>query len=189
MKDGIEILDAERSPISEDEMLQLMGWTWGEKGVILAKLWRAFRDKHFGALQPLPIWLPPTFPYGYCIGLFTANPNRESLSIQIKYGLTLQEKADTLLHEMIHQELSERGDVAKHNATPWCSEIMRLGKEIWNYEFWASPALPKSIEGPKGRTTVRVQKDSETGERSISRKSIASFPQSLKLSVNLDDYL
>ena len=42
----------------------------------------------------------------------------------------------TLLHEMLHQYLHERGEESKHNGEPWRREIMRItwlitGKEIW----------------------------------------------------------
>jgi hypothetical protein len=186
MKNDIEIIDAERESITYDQMLKCMAWSWGEEGVTLAKIWQGLNVKHFGgSLTPLPIWMPSTFPYGGAIGLFCANHQRESLHIQIKQNLSLQEKVDVLFHEMIHQTLSETRRNTSHNALPWCGEIMRLAKEIWDVEIWAAPSLPRKVDGK----SKRIQKPSPAGIKSIERRAIATFPHSLELSISIDDYL
>lgn len=186
MKKDIEIIDAKRDPITREEMLRLMGWSWGVEGVQLAKLWQGLNEKHFDdRLIPLPIWFPSTFPYGCAIGLFSANFDGESLHIQIKRGMEIGQKANVLLHEMIHQSLSESGQDPSHNGTPWCEEIMRLAKEIWDVSIWASPCSPRKIGGK----SQRIQKESSGGDESISRKAIATFPDSLGLNVDIKNYL
>lgn len=186
MKQDIEIIDAQRESITHQEMIRLMSWSWGDEGIALAKVWQGLNLKHFeGMLTPLPIWMPQTFPYGHAIGLFSANYQRESLHIQIKQNLSPQEKIDVLFHEMIHQSLSETNQNTKHNALPWCGEIMRLAKEIWNVEIWAAPSLPRKVDGQ----SKRIQKASPAGIKSIERTAIASFPHSLNLSIPIGDYL
>jgi hypothetical protein len=186
MKNDIEIIDAERESITYDEMLRLMSWSWGKEGVTLAKIWQGLNVKHFGgSLTPLPIWQPRTFPYGRGIGMFSANLKQESLHIQLKQNLPLQLKADVLFHEMIHQRLSENKEDPQHNALPWCQEIMRLAKEIWDVEIWAAPSIPQKIGGK----SKRIQKPSPAGIESIERTAIASFPHSLELSISIADYL
>lgn len=186
MKNDIEIIDAERESITHDEMIKLMSWSWGKEGVALAKIWQGLNVKHFGGnLTPLPIWMPQTFPYGHAIGLFSANYERESLHIQIKQNLSPQKKVDVLFHEMIHQTLSETRRDTSHNALPWCGEIMRLAKEIWNVEIWAAPSLPRKVDGK----SKRIQKKSPDGIESIERTAIAGFPYSLKLTIPVNDYL
>lgn len=149
----------------------------------IASLWQAFNQKHWaGQLDPTPIWFPATSPYGRWAGCCTGTVSGQTHHIQILRNLDLQKKADVLLHEMIHQYLIESKKNPNHNAVPWCSEIMRLAKEIWDKVIWASPSSPRRGQG-------RVQKESPDGEPSIPRQAIASFPHSLELSVRLTDYL
>ena len=185
-KRDIEIIDAKRDPITHEEMLKLMGWSWGAEGVKLAKIWQGINKKHFGnALTPLPIWFPATLPWGKSIGQFTANTQGESLHIQLKRGMSMQNKADTLFHEMIHQKLSEDGKNSDHNAVPWCEEIMRLTQELWGVSIRASPDSPRKVDGKSQRN----QKTSPKGRERISRDAIASFPQSLGLNIEIKNYL
>lgn len=186
MKKDIELIDARRDPITHAEMIKLMGWSWGADGVLLARLWQGLNQKHFqNMLTPLPIWLPATLPYGGAIGLFSANYQGESLHIQVKRGLSLQEKADIIFHEMIHQSLSESQQDPSHNALPWCGEIMRLASEIWGVSVWASPSVPRKVNGQ----SKRIQKPCPMGRESIPRTAIASFPHSLGLNVEIKNYL
>lgn len=96
-----------------------------------------------------------------------------------------QGKADVLFHEMIHQFLFENNENAKHDSKEWCREIMRLGKEIWDYDFFASPTKVRKQKLDDG-TLHSVRKQDEG---SISRTKIARFPQSLNLNINVENYL
>ena len=183
MGQDIEVLDAERSPITFDQLRLMMGWSWGDTGTATADYWHRINQDFFdGALQPCPIWFPAAVPYGRWIGLFTCNKQQESLHIQIAFNQThsLAAIADVLLHEMVHQRLSEAGRDTRHNAAPWCNEIMRLTREIWEEEIWCSPSLP--VKNAQGRSR-RVQKPSPEGRESLSRKAISTWPHSLNLSI------
>ena len=186
MKNDIDLVDAKRNPINHAEMIKLMGWSWGNEGIVAARIWQGLNEKHFNnTLTPLPIWFPATLPWGSAIGLFAANLQGESLHIQIKRGLSLQHKADVIFHEMIHQSLSESDQDTSHNALPWCDEIMRLATEIWNVSIWASPSVPRKVDGK----SKRIQKHCPIGKESIPRTAIAGFPDSLNLHIPINDYL
>ena len=185
MAGDIQFLDMERDPISAEEMEKLMLWSWGQEGVRLARLWKALNDRHFeGVLTPLPIWLLKTFPYGRTIGLFTANMKKESLHIQIKLDPP-EYRPSILFHEMIHQYLCETGQPTDHNTKAWCTQVMRLAKEVWNHDIWASPANPIKVNG----TSTRIQKPAESGEESIPRGDLSRFPLSLGLMLPAENYL
>ena len=178
MSDAIEIVDEKRDPITLDEMRKLMSWSWGEKGLLIADLWDAFNGRYWqGRLVPVPIWFPAASPYGLWTGQYTGGPDCTSHHIQLVRGLSSQETANTLLHEMIHQYLHESGQSASHNAWPWCNEIMRLTKLIWGREIYASPSQPRKVNGK----SQRIQKQGPNGEASIPRKHIASWPHSIGL--------
>lgn len=184
MKD-IEIIDSTRDDFSYNDMLKLMRWTNGEEGELITKLWSALNQKHFdNVLKPLPLWFPSLFPYNKTAGRFTANLEGQSLSIQIKAGMTLQDKSDVLLHEMIHQYLSESDLNPNHNALPWCNQIMRLSKDIWDKTIWASPSVPRKVNG----ISKRIQKPSSEGSPSIPLADIASWPHSIDLHLPIKDY-
>lgn len=182
----VEIIEASREPLNFEQLRLLMGWSWGDQGLWAADLWMAFNESCWGGrLDPCPIWFPTASPYGHWIGLCTGNQAGQVQHIQVLRQLPEQQKANILLHEMIHQALVESGKKTKHNVEPWCGEIMRLSREIWGVEVWASPSVPRKRDG----VSVRVQKRSPTGEESISRKAIAGWPDSLELSVPLNKFL
>ena len=182
----IDLIDSSRPTLTFEQMRQVMGWSWGEDGEWVADLWRAYNDRHWeGALDPVPIWFPRATPYGRWLGLCTGNSHHQTQHIQLKHGCSLQEWADILIHEMVHQALLETRRNPNHNARPWCDEIMRLSKEIWGQDIWAAPSLPRKVDGK----SQRIQKRSPDGEESISRKAIASWPHSLGLHVEIGHYL
>lgn len=185
-QNDVEIIVGTRFPIKAEHQLQMAGWSYGEHGVLIARLWQAFNEKHFGGkLVPCPLFFPTATPYGKWIGLFTMNHSFESLHIQLKYSLSVDSKADVLLHEMVHQYLCETHQATGHNANPWCNEIMRLTKEIWGVTIHASPDSPRRVNG----RSVRMQKPAADGTPSITRRQIATWPQSIGLSVPIADYL
>jgi hypothetical protein len=181
--DDIEVIEGDRFPITLAQFRELMGWSFGTEGTVMADLWAALNSRCWdGKLEPCPMFFPRPTSYGSWVGLFTANLQRKTLHIQLKHSLSTQDKADVLLHEMVHQYLSETGQSTKHNAQPWCDEIMRITKQLWSVEIHASPDSPRKVNG----RSVRVQKPSATGQPSIKRKQIANWPHSLGLSVPID---
>lgn len=186
MNNDINVMDAAREPITIDQLRLMMGWSWGDLGTATADYWQQMNQDFWGGvLQPCPIWFPAAVPYGRWIGLFTCNHQAESLHIQVAFNQTdsLAGVVNVLLHEMVHQHLSESGQDTSHNADPWCTEIMRLTREIWGQEIWASPAVPRKDAKGKSR---RIQLPSPQGEPSISRKDIAGWP--LSLGLDITDY-
>jgi len=183
MNNDINVMDAAREPITVDQLRLMMGWSWGKLGTDTADYWQQMNQDFWGgALQPCPIWFPAAVPYGHWIGLYTCNHQSESLHIQVAFNQTdsFAGVVNVLLHEMIHQYLSESGQDTRHNAKPWCNEIMRLTREIWSQDIWASPAVPR--KDAKGKSH-RIQMPSPQGEPSISRKDIAGWPDSLGLDI------
>ena len=184
--DDVDVIDAARFPLSVSQMRQMMGWSFGEEGVCIADLWWAFNERFWGGrLVPCPLFFPRATSWGRWIGLYTRNHDYQTLHIQLKFALSFEDKADVLLHEMVHQYLGESQQNTAHNADPWCQEIIRLTSEIWGQRIHASPANPRKVKG----RSVRIQKPAADGTPSISRRDIASWPHSLGLHVPLNDYL
>lgn len=182
---SIEILKFDRVPISREQMACLLRWTYGKEGLEFARLWCSFNDQLFGGkLSPVPIYQPTASPWGHWIGLYSGNDRNESLSIQIVRGKTREQKIAILLHEMVHQRLHETGDNPDHNSPAWCREIMRLTREIWATEIWASPSVPRKVNG----VSSRIQKPAPDGRLSLTRKEIAGWPLSLGLFVPLQRF-
>jgi hypothetical protein len=180
------VIDGSRHPISIEEMRVLAGWTYGREGELLVDLWRGLNSQLFeNRLAPLPILMPSATSYGAWIGRFTLNEKCESLSIELKRNQSLQCKANVLIHEMCHQALGESGSLMKHNGCPWCELIMGLTREIWGIEIWASPSVPRKVNG-KSR---RIQKPSPDGKPSIVRNAIAQWPQSLGLTIPMERFI
>jgi hypothetical protein len=185
-ENDIEIISGDRFPITVYQLRELMGWSFGYEGELIADLWCAFNDRFWnGNLEPCPMFFPRSTTYGRWVGLFTANRARKSLHIQLKHSMSVQYKANVLLHEMIHQYLCESGQCTKHNDHPWCNEIMRITKQLWNVDIHAAPDSPRKVKG----YSVRVQKPSATGQASITRKQIATWPDSIGLSVPINEFI
>lgn len=182
----IEKVNFNRERITEEEMMNICSWAFGDEGELLSKVWQGLnQDWFYGKLNPLPIFITNVFPYGSAIARCFGNPKFSiAHHIEIKESLDEQKKVDVLLHEMIHQFLFESNEKSDHNAKPWCREIMRLGKEIWDYEFFASPSVPRKVTVDGVRRSYREQK-----EGSIELKQISGFPLSLKLNTPYKDYL
>ena len=73
-----------------------------------------------------------------------------TLNVPKDHGLLLADN-NTLLHEMIHQLLFERGEPAGHDSDGWRREIMRLTKVITGKEKWAGRSMTKRVKGADGK--------------------------------------
>jgi len=85
---------------------------------------------------------------------------------------------NTLLHEMIHQLLFERGEPAGHDSEGWRREIMRLTKLITGKEIWAGRSMTKRVKGTDGKLSrvVRINEPHEDGRTSLGQAEIARWP-------------
>lgn len=178
-----------RPDITYAEMKTFLTIGWGKLGQSVAEAWLAFNKRHFGGkLQPLPITIVNTSPYGHWLGL-TCGAGKRAHLIQLTMPTDAGELvADrgVLLHEMVHQYLLERGESPKHEHEPWCREIMRLHQAIAGKRIWAAPeSIAKAAAGEDGkRRSIRIQKPCpETGMESIPRKDLARWPHSCGLSL------
>ena len=55
----------------------------------------------------------------------------------------LRADSGTLLHEMVHQYLNERGEPAGHDSEGWRREIMRLHELVTGKKIWAGASITK----------------------------------------------
>lgn len=85
---------------------------------------------------------------------------------------------NTLLHEMIHQFLFERGEDAAHAGTGWRREIMRLNKLITGRDIWAGRSTTvRQDQGDGVKKVVRLNLPNKaTGEISMGQMQIARWP-------------
>ena len=89
-----------------------------------------------------------------------------------------------LLHEMLHQHLTENGESPKHEHAPWCEGIMRLHYDLTGKRVWAAPEMAVKKNNPETgkRKSYRVPRPHpQTGELSIDHLAIATWPHSLGL--------
>jgi hypothetical protein len=170
-----------------EEMRRALVVGWGELGERTALCWRDFNRLYFAnELQPLPIFLTPTMPYGRMLGWTCCGNAVTHIALSSpKDGNVLVADRGVLLHEMIHQFLHERGEFPKHQGQPWCREIMRLHLQITGQSIWAGAyVVRKKKDANGGRQSVRLnQPDRETGRESITQTQIAGWPGSLKISL------
>ena len=183
--------DYQRPAISFADMRAFLAIGWGGRGIAVADAWRALNKKHFrNKLEPLPIILVNTSPFGRWLGCTYCNTHaRRAHLIQLTVPSqhdTLVADRGTLLHEMIHQSLTETGRSPKHEHQPWCEEIMRLHFAITGKPIWAAPQTIAKRRDPvtRARRSVRLQTaDPTTGAASLGREQIATWPHSVRLAL------
>ena len=100
-----------------------------------------------------------------------------TLNVPKDHGLLLADN-NTLLHEMIHQLLFERGEPAGHDSEAWRREIMRLNKLITGKEIWAGRSMTKRVKGADGKLSkvVRINEPRADGRASLRQAEIARWP-------------
>ena len=160
---------------------------WGPLGADIADTWRKFNVAYFaGALRPIPLVISQTLPFGRRIGQCSHNPGHYrggraiTLNLPDQGGHLIADNG-TLLHEMLHQYLFERGEDPAHMGEPWRREIMRLTKLITGKTIWAGPS--KTVR-QNGKTTRMNAPRPETKEPSLPQAIIARWPHD-KLGINL----
>lgn len=154
---------------------------WGQLGTGIVDCWAEFNALYFnGELRPIPVVVTATLPFGRCIGLTSWGNDGDGRSISLncpKCRGPLLADNDTLLHEMLHQYLIERGEDAKHMGAGWRREIMRLHRQITGTDIWAgrSTTARQKIDGIS--TIVRINAaNKETGAVSLTQAQIARWP-------------
>jgi hypothetical protein len=179
--------DHDRGDITFAQMKAFLQTGWGKTGLAVADAWLLFNKRYFGGkLQPIPIVLTATSPYGHWSGLTTCNARRPrahliEMTAPRMSGNALRADRGVLLHEMIHQHLTESGRWPKHDGEAWCEEIMRLHFAITGKTIWAAPEkIGKQKDDDGKRKSVRKQAaDPIDGRPSISQAAIASWPHSV----------
>ncbi len=109
-ENDIEIIDGDRFPITVDQLRELMGWSFGYEGELIAELWRAFNDRFWdGRLEPCPMFFPRSTTYGRWIGLFTASGALAAYLINPEY---FQDRAGDLTEAGLKHLTEFVGEVA-----------------------------------------------------------------------------
>ena len=87
----------------------------------------------------------------------------------------LRADSGTLLQEMVHQYLNERGEPAGHDSEGWRREIMRLHELVTGKKIWAGASITKRQDG----RVVRINAPSPTGKASLNQRQIARWPHAV----------
>jgi hypothetical protein len=164
------------SQFSIEDMRRFALEAWGELGANVVEKWREFNTTYFGgALRP-PLVISNTQPFGNRIGVCSYNPDTSgrtiTLNVPVQHNVLVADNG-TLLHEMLHQYLHERGENPKHAGEPWRREIMRLTKAITGREIWAGQSKTVRDNGK----VIRINAPHPvSGEPSVPQKVIARWP-------------
>src|SRR5215470_15664076 len=120
----------QREPMNRftiEDMRRFAGEAWGPLGISIVNKWCEFNATYFdNALLPVPLVITNTLPFGKRLAFCSYNPNTTGRTITLnvpKDNRVLLADNDTLLHEMVHQFLFERGEPASHDSTGWRREI------------------------------------------------------------------
>ena len=94
-----------------------------------------------------------------------------TLNVPKGHGSLLADN-NTLLHEMVHQLLYERGEPVGRDSDVWRREIMRLNKLITGKEIWAGRAMTKRVAGGDGKFSkvIRLNALTRTATRPWGRR-------------------
>jgi hypothetical protein len=162
---------------SVTDMRRFAAEAWRPLGVGIVEQWCEFNTAYFGgALRPVPLVLTNTLPFGRRLAFCSYDPDARGRTITLnvpKDHTVLVADNNTLLHEMVHQLLFERGEDPNHAGEPWRREIMRLTKLITGKDIWAGRTKTARRDG----RIVRINAPHpQTGEPSLPQKIIACWP-------------
>jgi hypothetical protein len=135
---------------SFDDMLKFATEAWGPLGTNTVRVWATYNERYFGGvLKPVPLVITHTQPFGRLLAFcsYAANGGGRTITVNVpKDHNYLLADNGTLLHEMIHQNLFERGEAAGHDSAGWRREIMRLNNIITGVPIWAGPSKTMRID-------------------------------------------
>lgn len=160
-----------------EDMYRFAGEAWGQFCVCVVDQWCKFNADYFdNALKPVPLVLTQTQPFGkrlaFCSHNAIAGSRTITLNVPKQHKQLLADK-NTLLHEMVHQFLFERGENAAHSSEAWRREIMRLTKTITGNDIWAG----RSMTIRQNKRIVRINAPHpQTKEPSLPQGAIARWP-------------
>lgn len=150
---------------------------WGPFGGSVVAKWEEFNTRYFaGTLKPVPLVLTHTQPFGKRLAFCSYSETGQGRTITLnvpKFHNELLADNNTLLHEMIHQWLNERGEDAAHASDGWRREIMRLHSEITGTQIWAGRSTTVRRDGRVVRINVPHP---QTGQVSLGQDQIARWP-------------
>jgi hypothetical protein len=158
---------------------------WGPFGGDVVERWTEFNAKYFdGKLKPIPLVITQTLPYGHLLAFCSytgknGSPGRTiTLNVPDQHDRLLADN-DTLLHEMIHQCLFERGESAAHKSSGWRKEIMRLHHLITGQDIWAgrSTTVRRKVDGVSKVVRINVT-NPDNNTASLKQGEIARWPHS-----------
>lgn len=155
---------------------------WGELGRAVVEQWGHFNSRYFAAeLRPIPVIITNAQPFGKRLAFCSYSVDRGGRTITLnvpKHHGRLLADNNTLLHEMVHQLLFQRGEPAGHDSKEWRREIMRLNKLITGKEIWAGRSMTKRLTGADGKLSkvARINAPHEDGRASLGQADIARWP-------------
>ena len=170
------------TPFTVEDMRRFAGEAWGQLGIKVVERRCEFNATYFnGALRPVPLVITNTQPFGKRLGFCSYDSDRSGRTITLNVpsqkhsGRRYELLADncSLLQEMIHQFLFERGEDPAHLSQGWRREIMRLNKQITGEEIWAG----RSMTVRRDKRVIRINAPHpETKEPSLPQAVIARWP-------------
>ena len=153
---------------------------WGPFGTGVVAKWAEFNERYFGGkLKPVPLVMTNAQPFGKRLAFCSYNPGTKGRTITLnvpKDHTELLADNCTLLHEMVHQYLFEKGEDAAHAGDGWRREIMRLNKLIAGKEIWAGPSKTRRDPDDMKRVIRLNEPHPTTGRPSLGQKQIARWP-------------
>jgi hypothetical protein len=165
------------------DMYRFAAEAWGPLGTATVAKWKEFNDRYFdGRLRPVPVVITNTLPFGKRIAFCSYDSGTSGRTITLnvpKDHNRLLADNDTLLHEMIHQVLFERGTDPAHASQGWRNEIMRLNELITGSRIWAGRSVTRRIDGKM----VRINEPRSDGTASLTQGEIARWPHSVGINL------
>lgn len=170
------------SEFTLDDMARFATEAWGPFGGAVVEKWSEFNRRFFsGKLKPVPLVLTNTLPHGRLLAFCSYSHAGHGRTITLnapQFGRDLVADNNTLLHEMVHQHLFERGEDPKHAGEPWRREIMRLNLEIAGKPIWAGASRSVRVrnENGQGSRVIRTNKPAADGRELLTQAQIARWP-------------
>lgn len=164
-----------------DDMLKFADEAWGQTGTSAVRKWALYNKRYFGGvLRPIPLVITHAQPFGKRLAFCSYGQHGQGRAITVnvpsKHQRLLADN-NTLLHEMVHQFLFERGEHPGHDGLEWRREIMRLHKTITSADIWAG----RSKTARQAGKVVRINEPHPDGRVSLRQGEIARWPHSVDI--------